>query len=156
MDLRGLKQRLAHLASAIPRDLPEVGASVESVDMALTIGAVWSALESWAVWQPGYEAMPAPTVWRKSDDADRRMAAQCAALRDLAEPHLTHSADALAARLSRLYAEYATTGQHDEAIDRALADVRERLAALTADGAPIPQWCAKFLSQIATDNPAGS
>lgn len=155
MNLHSLRTRLAHLAGAVPRNLPEV-ASTDATDLAFAVGAVWVALESWAEPRPGFEPMPEPTVLHRPDAADLRMAAQCAALRDLAEPHLTHSADALAARLSRLFARYEASGEHDAAVDAALADVRTRLAALPADGAPIPQWCAKFLSQIATDNPAGS
>jgi hypothetical protein len=93
--------------------------------------------------------MPEPTVWSEPDAADIRMAGNNPALSSLAEKRLIHAPDAIAARLAQLLERYRSAGQHDEAVDAALADVRARQAAFTADGASVPQWCAKFLNPIA-------
>jgi hypothetical protein len=156
MNLAGLRHRLVHLAGAVPHPLPEMGATTDAVDLALAIGLVHARLEEWATWRPGFEPMPEPTVLHQPDAADLRMAAQCPQLADLAEKHLVYAPGVVEARLADLLSQYQAAGVADESIEAALVDVRERLAALTADGAPIPRWCAKFLSQIATDNPAGS
>ena len=153
MNLSGLRTRLAHLAGRVPQPLPEMDASRDAFDLALASGLVLVNLERWAAQRPGYEPTPEPTVWHQPDDADRRMATQCPQLAALAEAHLVHAPGVLDARLSALFSQYEASGQHDEGIDAALADVRERLAAQTAGGERIPQWCSRFFDPIAGNPP---
>ena len=157
MDLRGLKQRLAHLARAVPQ--PEAAAwSSESIELSLAAGLVWRELECWASTRPGFVPMPAPTIPHDPDEGDRRMAAQCPQLAALAEARLIHTPDVLPARLGALYARYTASGEHDEGIDAALADVDSRLAEILASGVPVPDWCAAWLiplQRISAGNSAG-
>ena len=127
---------------------------VGEVDLALDAVAVLPALERWAEKRPGYVAMPEPTVWSEPDAADIRMAGNNPALSSLAEKHLVHAPDAIAARLAQLLERYRSAGQPDEATEAALADFRERLAAFEASGAPVPQWLAKFLNPLAGNSAA--
>ena len=148
MNLSGLRTRLVHLAGAIPRNLPESGTMTEAVDLTLAAGLVLVNLERWAAQRPGFEPMPEPTVLHQPDDADRRMATQCPQLAALAEAHLVHAPGVLDARLSALFSQYQAAGIPDEGVDAALADVRERLAAQTAGGERIPDWCARWLAPL--------
>ncbi|MGB8297370.1 MAG: hypothetical protein WCG85_18235, partial [Polyangia bacterium] len=139
MNLAGLRLRLARAAGAIPRNPPEPGTTTEAVDLALAAGLVLVELERWASARPGFVAMPEPTVLHHPSVADLRMVQNCPQLAELAEAHLTHSADAIAARLALLLEQYRAAGQPDEAIEATLADVRARLAALEETGANIPE-----------------
>ena len=151
--LGDLRRRLDRASAAVPQPLPEA-TSTDAIKLSLAVGLVLHRLELWASTRPGYEPMSPPTVWHKPDDADRRMAAQCPQLAALAEARLIHTPDVLPARLGALYARYTASGEHDEGIDAALADVRDQLPAFEATGADVPRWCAKFLSQIAGNSAA--
>lgn len=155
MNLAGLRNRIARAGGAIPRDLPDAGATTEAVDLALAAGLVLAELESWAQQRPCYAPMSAPTVLHKPDQGDLALARNCPMLADaLAKPCLIHAPGVLDARLAQLLARYQAAGAADESIEAALADVRERLTALDATGAHIPQWLARFLNPIA-GNSAG-
>jgi hypothetical protein len=154
VNLSGLRTRLDHLAGRVPQPLPEAGTTTEAVDLALAAGLVLVNLERWAAQRPGFEPMTEPTVWHQPDAADVHMAQNCRQLAPfLGEAHLVHAPGVVEARLGALYAMYETSGEHDEGVDAALADVRDQLPALEATGANAPEWCAKFLTEIAR-NPA--
>jgi hypothetical protein len=154
--LSSIRERLAKLAASMPKPLPESGTTTEAVDLLFAVGLVLRRLEDWAHQRPGFEPMGEPTVWHQPDAADRRMAAQCPQLAALAEAHLVHAPGVLDARLSALFSQYQAAGIPDEGVDAALADVRERLAAQTAGGERIPQWCSRFLNPIAGNSAAQS
>jgi len=153
VNLSGLRTRLAHLAGAVPQPLPTAWSS-EPMELSLAAGLVLHRLELWASTRPGYEVPPAPTVLHTPDEGDRALAKNCPQLAAaLAEPCLVHAPGVLDTRLSALFSQYEASGQHDENVDAALADVRDQLPALEATGANAPEWCAKFLTEIAR-NPA--
>jgi hypothetical protein len=145
--LASLRTRLAHLAGRVQQPLPTAWSS-EPAELSLAAGFVLHQLELWASTRPGFEPMEPPTVLHQPDDADRRMAAQCPQLAALAEAHLVHAPGIVAARTAALFAMYEASGERDETIDAALANVDEQLTALLAAGVRIPEWCARWLAPL--------
>jgi hypothetical protein len=153
VNLSGLRTRLAHLAGRVLQPLPKA-TSTDAITLSLAAGLVLHRLELWASTRPGYEVLPAPTVPHTPDESDKALAKNCPQLAAaLAEPCLVHAPGVLDARLSALFSQYQAAGIPDEGVDAALADVRDQLPALEATGANAPEWCAKFLTEIAR-NPA--
>jgi hypothetical protein len=132
----------------------ELDRLVGLVDLMFASAAALARLEEWAVWQPGFAPMGEPTVWSEPGAADVRMSTQDPRLASLAEASLTHSPDAIAARLGTLCAMYERSGEHDPAIDAAVADVASRLATFTANGATVSPFYEKFLTPIVGISPA--
>jgi len=148
MNLAGLRTRLAHLAGAVPHPRPTV-VSTDAIQLSFAAGLVLDRLELWAERRPGFEPLPEPTVLHTPDEGDRAMARNSAQLAPLLlKPCLVHAAGVLEARLGDLFSQYQAAGEKDDAIESALADVDERLAALLASGVQIPESTACWLAPL--------